>query len=250
MKIVFIEPNLKTVSGHVYEATRALFNYIKNQNEPQSFFVSHKDANNDVIKNLPGIIPGYSLSCFEGGDDEVVISNLKNLVKNHDLTKNDVIVFLTGHLREVRVTNEIVKNNLNSPQFIIQIHQYYPPFPEADMILDEDVNGKLENLKAEDWLDAIELQAKQGVDYMTIHAGILQRTLPLVEGRITGVVSRGGAILARWMLMHDKENPLYTQFEQICDIFEKYDVTFSLGDSLRPGCLHDATDAAQIEELK
>ena len=133
------------MSGHVYEATRALFNYIKNQNEPQSFFVSHKDANNDVIKNLPGIIPGYSLSCFEGGDDEVVISNLKNLVKNHDLTKNDVIVFLTGHLREVRVTNEIVKNNLNSPQFIIQIHQYYPPFPEADMILDEDVNGKLEN---------------------------------------------------------------------------------------------------------
>jgi len=114
----------------------------------------------------------------------------------------------------------------------------------------EMVNGKLENLKAEDWLDAIELQAKQGVDYMTIHAGILQRTLPLVEGRITGVVSRGGAILARWMLMHDKENPLYTQFGQICDIFEKYDVTFSLGDSLRPGCLHDATDAAQIEELK
>src|SRR3989344_6867297 len=85
---------------------------------------------------------------------------------------------------------------------------------------------------------------------MTIHAGILQRTLPLVEGRITGVVSRGGAILARWMLMHDKENPLYTQFEQICDIFEEYDVTASLGDSLRPGCLHDATDAAQLAELK
>ncbi|MDP3766282.1 MAG: phosphomethylpyrimidine synthase ThiC [Nanoarchaeota archaeon] len=114
----------------------------------------------------------------------------------------------------------------------------------------EEANGKIEDIKAEDWLDAIELQAKQGVDYMTIHAGILRRTLPLVKGRITGIVSRGGAILARWMIENDKENPLYTQFEQICDIFEQYDVTFSLGDSLRPGCLHDATDKAQIEELK
>ncbi len=114
----------------------------------------------------------------------------------------------------------------------------------------ENANGKIEDMKAEDWLDAIELQAKQGVDYMTIHAGILTRTLPLVKNRITGVVSRGGAILARWMITHKKENPLYTQFEQICDIFEKHDVTFSLGDSLRPGCLHDATDEAQITELK
>jgi len=144
MKIVFIEPNLKSVSGHVYEATRALFNYLKNYNELQSFFVSHKDANHDVIKNLVGIIPGYSLSCFEKGEDEVIISDLTNIINYHDLTKNDVIVFLTGHLREVRAANEIVKNNLNSPQFIIQIHQYYPPFPEADMILDENVNRKLE----------------------------------------------------------------------------------------------------------
>jgi len=114
----------------------------------------------------------------------------------------------------------------------------------------EGSNSKIGDIKKEDWLDVIELQAKQGVDYMTIHAGILRRTLPLVKGRITGVVSRGGAILARWMMEHDKENPMYTQFQQICDILEKYDVTFSLGDSLRPGCLHDATDKAQIEELK
>ena len=114
----------------------------------------------------------------------------------------------------------------------------------------ENSNGKIEDIKAEDWLDAIDLQAKQGVDYMTIHAGILRRTLPLVKSRITGVVSRGGAILARWMIENRRENPLYTQFEQICDIFEEHDVTFSLGDSLRPGSLHDATDKAQIEELK
>src|SRR3989344_2190312 len=108
----------------------------------------------------------------------------------------------------------------------------------------------IDELKGEDWLDIIELQAKQGVDYMTIHAGVLRKTLPLLKNRVTGIVSRGGAILARWMVEKNKENPLYTQFSQICDILEKHDVTFSLGDSLRPGCLADATDAAQIEELK
>jgi len=111
-------------------------------------------------------------------------------------------------------------------------------------------NNTIDDLKAEDWLDVIEMQAKQGVDYMTIHAGVLTKTLPLLKNRLTGIVSRGGAVLARWMKVNNKENPLYTQFDQICDIFEKYDVTFSMGDSLRPGCLHDATDKAQIAELK
>jgi len=113
-----------------------------------------------------------------------------------------------------------------------------------------DQHQTIDDLKADDWLDVIEQQAKQGVDYMTIHAGVLQKTLPLLKSRLTGVVSRGGAILVRWMKVNNKENPLYTHFDQICDIFEKYDVTFSLGDSLRPGSLHDATDKAQIEELK
>jgi len=108
----------------------------------------------------------------------------------------------------------------------------------------------IENLKPEDWLDIIEKQAKQGIDFMTIHAGVLQKTLPLLKSRLTGVVSRGGAILVKWMKANNKENPLYTQFDQICGIFEKYDVAFSLGDALRPGSLHDATDKAQIAELK
>ncbi len=108
----------------------------------------------------------------------------------------------------------------------------------------------IEDLKPEDWLDVIEQQAKQGIDFMTIHAGVLQKTLPLLKKRLTGVVSRGGAILVKWMKANKKENPLYTNFDQICDIFEKYDVTFSLGDALRPGSLHDATDKAQIAELK
>jgi phosphomethylpyrimidine synthase len=111
-------------------------------------------------------------------------------------------------------------------------------------------NQTIEDLKADDWLDVIEQQAKQGIDFMTIHAGVLQKTLPLLKSRLTGVVSRGGAILVRWMKANNKENPLYIHFDQICDIFEKYDVAFSLGDGLRPGSLHDATDKAQLSELK
>ncbi len=108
----------------------------------------------------------------------------------------------------------------------------------------------VEDLTPQDMLDAIEHQARQGVDYMTIHAGILLEFLPLVVGRITGIVSRGGSLMAQWMIHHRKENPLYTHFDEICEIFKEHDVSFSLGDSLRPGCLHDATDKAQISELK
>jgi phosphomethylpyrimidine synthase len=114
----------------------------------------------------------------------------------------------------------------------------------------ESVHGNIEQLTPDDFLHIIEKHARQGVDYMTIHAGILIEHLPLVKHRITGIVSRGGGILARWMLHHHKQNPLYTHFEDIIEIFKKYDVCFSLGDSLRPGCLHDATDAAQLAELK
>ncbi|MGH9415978.1 MAG: phosphomethylpyrimidine synthase ThiC [Terriglobales bacterium] len=99
-------------------------------------------------------------------------------------------------------------------------------------------------------LETIEEQAEQGVDYMTIHAGILREYLPLTRDRITGIVSRGGAILAEWMVENSAENPLYECFDDICKIFRRYDVSFSLGDSLRPGSLHDASDAAQFAELK
>ena len=110
--------------------------------------------------------------------------------------------------------------------------------------------GKVENITVPLILDIIEQQTRQGVDYMTIHAGIRLQYLPLVAGRVTGIVSRGGAILAQWMMYHHQENPLYTHFDEICEIFKRYDVSFSLGDSLRPGCLHDASDAAQFAELE
>ena len=106
------------------------------------------------------------------------------------------------------------------------------------------------DLTAEILLEVIEEQAEQGVDYMTIHAGILREFLPLTTNRVTGIVSRGGSILAQWMAHHKKENFLFDRYVDICKIFRKHDVSFSLGDSLRPGCLADASDDAQFAELK
>jgi len=99
-------------------------------------------------------------------------------------------------------------------------------------------------------LDTIEHQARQGVDYMTIHAGILLEHIPLVYGRVTGIVSRGGSLLAVWMARHRKQNPLYTHFDDVLDLLRQYDVSISLGDGLRPGSLHDASDQAQFAELE
>jgi len=109
---------------------------------------------------------------------------------------------------------------------------------------------EVEDLTPQILLDIIEKQAQQGVDYMTIHAGLLRDFIPLAARRTTGIVSRGGALMAQWMLSNKKENPLYTHFDAICEIFQRYDVTFSLGDGLRPGCLADASDEAQFAELK
>ncbi|UPM43407.1 phosphomethylpyrimidine synthase ThiC [Halocatena salina] len=109
--------------------------------------------------------------------------------------------------------------------------------------------GDVEALTPELLLEVIEKHAEQGVDYQTIHAGVLMEHLPLTEGRTTGIVSRGGSILAQWMEEHGEQNPLYTEFESICEIFHEHDVTFSLGDGLRPGSLADASDAAQFAEL-
>ncbi|MCU7881665.1 MAG: phosphomethylpyrimidine synthase ThiC [Candidatus Thiodiazotropha sp. (ex Lucinoma aequizonata)] len=114
----------------------------------------------------------------------------------------------------------------------------------------EKVNGKAEELTWEIMRDTLIEQAEQGVDYFTIHAGILLRYVPMTAERITGIVSRGGSILAKWCLAHHQENFLYTHFEEICDIMKAYDIAFSLGDGLRPGCLADANDAAQFGELE
>ena len=108
---------------------------------------------------------------------------------------------------------------------------------------------RTEDLTAELMLEVVEEQAEQGVDYMTIHAGVLREFVPLVRDRITGIVSRGGALMAQWMGAHKKENFLYERFDDFCKIFKKHDVSFSLGDGLRPGSLADASDKAQFAEL-
>jgi phosphomethylpyrimidine synthase len=114
----------------------------------------------------------------------------------------------------------------------------------------EKVNGKAENLTWELFRDTLIEQAEQGVDYFTIHAGVLLRYIPMTAKRVTGIVSRGGSIMAKWCLAHHKENFLYTHFEEICEIMKAYDVSFSLGDGLRPGSIADANDEAQFAELE
>jgi phosphomethylpyrimidine synthase len=114
----------------------------------------------------------------------------------------------------------------------------------------EKVGGKAEELTWEIYRDTLIEQAEQGVDYFTVHAGVLLRYVPLTANRITGIVSRGGSILAKWCLSHHQENFLYTHFDDICEIMKAYDVTFSLGDGLRPGCTADANDEAQFGELE
>ena len=114
----------------------------------------------------------------------------------------------------------------------------------------EKVDGKAEELTWEMYRDTLIEQAEQGVDYFTVHAGVLLRYIPMTARRVTGIVSRGGSIMAKWCLSHHQENFTYTHFREICEIMQAYDVSFSLGDGLRPGSIADANDEAQFAELK
>lgn len=113
----------------------------------------------------------------------------------------------------------------------------------------EELGGNIEDMRAQHFLDMVEHQAKQGVDYMTIHCGVMLEHLHLTVNRVTGIVSRGGSLIAKWMMAHNKQNPLYEAFDDLCDIMRQYDVTWSLGDGLRPGSIADASDDAQFAEL-
>ena len=118
--------------------------------------------------------------------------------------------------------------------------------PVYEVIVGRDV----EDIDYDTILKIAEKQARQGVDFFTIHAGLLREHLDLIGSRICGIVSRGGALMAKWMMHHNKQNPMYVLFDELCDIMRQYDVCFSLGDGLRPGCIADATDEAQIAELR
>jgi len=141
--------------------------------------------------------------------------------------------------KNIHETREWILRNSPTPIGTVPIYQAL-----------EKVNGKAEDLTWEIFRDTLIEQAEQGVDYFTIHAGVLLRYIPLTAKRMTGIVSRGGSILAKWCLSHHQENFLYTHFEDICEIMKAYDVSFSLGDGLRPGSIADANDAAQFGELE
>ena len=113
----------------------------------------------------------------------------------------------------------------------------------------EELGGNIEDMRAQHFLDMVEHQAKQGVDYMTVHCGVLMEHLHMTTKRVTGIVSRGGSLIAKWMMVHRKQNPLYECFDELCEIMREYDVTWSLGDGLRPGSIADASDEAQFAEL-
>ena len=113
----------------------------------------------------------------------------------------------------------------------------------------EELGGEIEEMRPQHFLDMVEHQAQQGVDYMTVHCGVLLEHLYLTMDRVTGIVSRGGSLIAKWMMAHRKQNPLYEHFDDLCDIMRQYDVTWSLGDGLRPGSIADASDDAQFAEL-
>ena len=141
--------------------------------------------------------------------------------------------------KNIHETREWIVRNSSVPIGTVPIYQAL-----------EKVNGSVENLTWETFKDTLYEQAEQGVDYFTIHAGVRRRFIKLTADRITGIVSRGGSILAQWCLLHKEENFLYTHFEEICEIMKAYDVAFSLGDGLRPGCTADANDEAQFAELE
>ncbi len=139
----------------------------------------------------------------------------------------------------IHETREWIVRNAHVPVGTVPIYQAL-----------EKVRGKVEDLNIDIFMETLEEQAEQGVDYFTIHAGVLLRYIPLTARRVTGIVSRGGSILAKWCLAHHQENFLYTHFEEICEILKQYDVSISLGDGLRPGSIQDANDAAQFAELE
>ncbi len=141
--------------------------------------------------------------------------------------------------KRIHETREAILRNSKVPIGTVPIYQAL-----------EKVGGRPEDLTFESFMETLEEQAHQGVDYFTIHSGVRLAYIPMTAKRLTGIVSRGGSIMAKWCLAHHQENFLYTRFEEICELMKRYDISFSLGDGLRPGCIADANDRAQFAELE
>lgn len=196
---------------------------------------------NKFHKNLKPIGIGYRLKTKINANigTSPYRCNLKEELEKLKISikhKADVVMDLStgGNLNKIRKT--LIRNS-TIPFGTVPIYQTV-------------IENSLLKINADNLLDTIELHAKQGVDFVTVHAGLTRKAIPLLKKRLTGVVSRGGSFLVKWMKHHKKENPMYENFEQLLDIAYKYDLTLSLGDGLRPGSIKDATDKAQIHELK
>lgn len=198
---------------------------------------------NHIALGLKPIGIGIALKCKINANigNSPISSNLGDELKKLKIAikyGSDAIMDLSIGKDINKIRSAIIKNSA-CPVGTVPIYQ-----------IAVEAKGIIENITLDDIIDVIEFQAKQGVDFMTIHAGFLREHLPLLKSRIIKIVSRGGAILAEWMTKKGKQNPLYTHFDKICEIFKKYDVSFSLGDGLRPGSIADASDKAQFAELK
>jgi phosphomethylpyrimidine synthase len=172
-------------------------------------------------------------SALSSGIDEEV----EKLVWSTRWGADTVMDLSTG--KNIHETREWILRNSPVPIGTVPLYQAF-----------EKVNGRIEDFTWEVFKQTLIEQAEQGVDYFTIHAGVLREYIPFTKNRVTGIVSRGGSIMAQWCMTHNKENFLYTHFDEICEIMKAYDVAFSLGDGLRPGSIADANDAAQFGELK
>jgi phosphomethylpyrimidine synthase len=192
-------------------------------------------------KNLKPIGIGISTRCKINAN--IGNSSLKSDI-NHELNKLEIAIKYGSDA----VMDLSTGSNINNIRAAIIAHSTAPigtvPIYQAIELVDD-----VSKLTLDQFFGVIEYQAKQGVDFMTIHAGILRRHIPLACKRVTGIVSRGGALMAKWMESNNKENPFYEHFDRLLDICQKYDVSLSLGDGLRPGSLADASDAAQFAEL-
>ncbi|MBA2116416.1 phosphomethylpyrimidine synthase ThiC [Bremerella alba] len=211
----------------------------------------------DEVASGRMVIPANTVH-LQGGLEPMAIGLASTCKINANIGNSAVTSDLTGELDKLHVavhhgadTVMDLSTGKNIDEIRAQIIAKSPvpigTVPMYQML--ENLGGNIEDMTPQHFLDMVEHQAKQGVDYMTIHCGILLEHLHLTTHRVTGIVSRGGSLIAKWMMAHRKQNPLYTSFDDLCDIMRQYDVTWSLGDSLRPGSLADASDDAQFSEL-
>lgn len=225
--------------------------YVSKNEDVEIEFVKNEVASAKAVipsninhKSLKPIIIGKNFKCKINANigSSQTTSNIDTELQKLNIAikygADTVMDLSTGNISELDKIRKAIIDNSPLSVGTVPIYEVYEHVDSIEKITPQLI------------LEVIEKQAQQGVDFMTIHAGILLEHIPLTSKRLTGIVSRGGSILAHWMLLHHKQNPLYTHFEEICKIFKKYDVTFSLGDGLRPGCLADANDEAQFAELK